>query len=61
MWLQSHIAELLAERSIVESNLRFLVGHALIDQHTSHFATDYKDAPRLRGGKFDRLIIGNSY
>jgi hypothetical protein len=61
MWRQSHIAEMLAERSIVESNLRFLVGHALIDQQTLHLAADCKNAPGLRGGWFDRLLIGNSY
>jgi hypothetical protein len=61
MWRQSHIGKMLAERSIVESNLRFLVGHALINQQTLHFAADYKNAPGLRGGWLDRLLIGNSY
>ncbi|HKG75821.1 MAG TPA: hypothetical protein VKA79_16415 [Aestuariivirgaceae bacterium] len=61
MWRQSHIAEMLAERSIVESNLGFLVGHGLIDQQTLRFAVDYQNAPGLRGGWFDRLLIGNSH
>jgi hypothetical protein len=42
MWQQSHIAEMLAELSTLESNLRFLVVHVLINQQTLHSAADHK-------------------